>query len=121
MKIMKTHLIITAALKAYLPLATDLGLFLIPKTGLSTSISCGQTVTNTTTTVSQVDQYAYAGTAGQVLSFALWGPVSCNGGNAINADIYSPAGQLLATVNSSCDKGAALNVVLTNSGTYTIL
>ncbi len=83
-------------------------------------IACGQTVTNTTSFKSSMDAYSYLGTAGEVLSFALWGPVECNA-DAMQADIYNPAGQLVATVNSGCASGEAKNLSLTNSGTYTIL
>ena len=98
------------------------GLLCFPKTGLATSISCGQTVVNTTTSNSQMDEYTFAGTAGQMLSFALYGPITCNfGGYAFNADIYNPSGQLVATVVSPCNSGTALNMTLTNSGIYTLL
>jgi len=38
-----------------------------------TAIACGQTVAATTTDNSQMDPYSYLGTAGQMLSLALWG------------------------------------------------
>ena len=110
-----------AAVKAYLVLTAVVGLLLIPTTGLAASISCGQTVSDTTTSASQIDQYTYVGSAGQVLSFALWGPASCNsGGDTTIADIYNPSGQLVASLSSGCG-GAAMDLTLTNTGTFTIL
>ena len=85
-----------------------------------TPVLCGQTVTNITTEPDQVDQYTYAGTAGQVLSLALWGPISCAYDYMV-ADIYNPSGQLIASLYPDCNTGGALNLALTNSGTYKIL
>ena len=116
-----------ATLRAHLYLAAVLGLLLIPRTGWSASISCGQTVTNTTTTVSQIDTYTYAGTAGQVLSVSLWSSLDVNPNNyhPMVADIYSPGGQLVVSVTDTLyyliGSGGAVNVTLTDSGTYTIL
>ena len=112
-----------ATLKTYLYLTAVLGLLLIPRTGLSASISCGQTVANTTTSASQVDQYTYSGTAGQHLVFALYGPLNCYSPyQSMSADIYNPSGQYLDTVTSgNCNTGATIGITLTNSGTYTIL
>ena len=39
----------------------------------------------------------------------------------MNADIYNPSGQLVGTAAGSCNNGGSCNVVLTNTGTYTIL
>jgi hypothetical protein len=77
-----------------------LALLCFPMLGMcQTAITCGQTITNTTTTISQVDQYSYAGTAGQVVSFALWSSYApAGGGPPMVADVYSPTGQLLMTV-----------------------
>ncbi len=86
-----------------------------------TAIACGQTVANTTTYYSQMDPYSYVGTAGQMLSLALWGPATCtSGGDTTVADIYNPSGQLVASLSSGCG-GAAMNLTLTNSGVFTIL
>ena len=90
-----------------------------------TPITCGQTVANTTTTPSQVDQYIFTGTAGQVLSFSLWSSLySC--ANPMVADIYTSGAQLLTTVTAGCEStsyggGGAVRLSLTNSGTYIIL
>ena len=54
-------------------------LLLIPcicRAAIVAPIICGQTVANTTTNAGQVDQYTLTGTAGQVLRFAIWGPVN---------------------------------------------
>jgi hypothetical protein len=105
----------------HLSLAIVLGLLCTPSLGLcQTPIVCGQTVTSTTSSAAQIDQYTFAGTAGQVLSFALWGPISCNNDYMV-ADIYSPTGQLVAGLSSVCNAGNALNLTLTNTGTYTVL
>jgi hypothetical protein len=115
-----------ATLKTYLPLAAVLGLLLIPRMGLAVSISCGQTVENTTTSASQIDQYSYAGSAGQVLSFALFGYTGTTSAS-MEADVYSPGGQLLTSVsvngnaNGGYGDGEAVNLTLTSSGTFTIL
>ena len=86
-----------------------------------TAIACGQTVAATTTDNSQMDPYSYLGTAGQMLSLALWGPATCtSGGDTTVADIYNPSGQLIASLSSGC-YGAAMNLTLTNSGVFTIL
>ena len=80
-------------------------------------------MTTNTSYYSELDAYSYAGSAGQVLSVALWGPTDCGAfteNDSMEADIYSPSGQLLTTLVSGCT-GAALNLTLTNSGTYTIL
>ena len=105
------------ALIVYSHLAAILGLLLIPRTGLSSPISCGQTVSNATTVPTQIDQYSFPGSAGQVLSFAFW---VGNGGNNMQADIYNPGGQLLASL-VDYNGGSALNLTLTNSGIFTIL
>ncbi len=72
-------------LKVYLHLAAVLGLLLIPRPGMAASISCGQTVANTTTTDSQVDQYSFSGSAGQVVSVSIWSSLTDGG---MEADIY---------------------------------
>src|SRR4051794_2267427 len=87
-----------------------------------TPIACGRSVSGVTTIISQVDIYTLNGTAGQKVSFAMYGPITCaNSGHAMDADIYGPDAHLLATIASPCDSGAALSLTLTNSGTYTIL
>ena len=86
-----------------------------------TAIACGQTVAATTTDNSQMDPYSYLGTAGQMLSLALWGPATCtSGGDTTVADIYNPSGQLVASLSSGCS-GAAMKLTLTSSGIFTIL
>src|ERR1022692_1739809 len=115
LKAMKTKTTI-ATLKACSSLMAVLGLLLVPRTGLSASIFCGQTVTTNTSYYSELDAYSYAGSAGQVLSVALWGPTDCGAfteNDSMEADIYSPSGQLLTTLVSGCT-GAALNLTLTN-------
>ena len=89
----------------------------------STPIACGQTVSTNTSYNSEMDAYSYAGTAGQVLSFGLYGPLNYYSPyQAMNADIYSPSGQLVGTVVSGNNNtGGALKVTLTSSGIYTIL
>ena len=65
----------------------------------SRAIPCGQTVSTNTTFKSQMDAFSYAGSAGQVLAVALWGPINCfNGGQAMVADVYNPNGQLMASL-----------------------
>jgi hypothetical protein len=88
-----------------------------------TPITCGQTIASNTVANSENDQYTFAGTAGQELVFALYGPLNCNPPyQTMSADIYSPSGHLLATVTSgNCNTGAAISMTLTNSGTFTIL
>ena len=86
----------------------------------ATSIACGQTVSRATTNEAQVVAYSYIGTAGQTLAFALAGGI--NGADWMVADIYDPAGQLLATLDGGSGRvGHATNLVLTASGTFTIL
>src|SRR5580765_886734 len=41
-------------------------------------ITCGETVTASTTFYTQMDTYRFSGTAGQALSLALWGPIACD-------------------------------------------
>src|SRR5207302_1016270 len=56
--------------------------------------------------------------------FAIWGPVNCGSGFSMAADIYGPGGQHLTSfVSGGCsyENGAAATLMLTNSGTYTIL
>src|SRR5437773_772288 len=86
-----------------------------------TTIVFGQTVSNTTTNRAQFDEYRYAGSAGQVLALGLWGPISCGSGTFMVADIYSPSGQLLRTVQATCVGGGGASLPLTNTGSYTIL
>ena len=78
----------------------------------SQTISCGQTLTNSTSENSEMDAYSFSGTNGQLLSMAFW--VSLGG---FVADIYTPAGQLQGSI--ATDK--ALNLTLTNTGTFTVL
>src|SRR5208283_3279011 len=93
-------------------------LLCLPRTGLSASISCGQTVGNTITNVTQVDQYSYAGTAGQILSigFGSW----TQSGNPMTADIYNPSEQMVTNVAVAND-GKGIRLTLASTGTYTIL
>ena len=88
-----------------------------------TPIVCGQSIASNTVFNSEINAYSYVGAAGQDLSFALYGPLDClSPYQSMNADIYSPSGQYLATVASpNCHAGTAINMTLTNSGTYTIL
>ena len=124
-----THLSARSSLRTFwiLWLSIVLGLLLSPSTALATSISCGQTVANTTANASQVDQYSYVGTAGQVLAVSLWSSLSPNPNffHPMVADIYSPDGQLLISVSQSeyytVGSGGGINLALTNTGTYTIL
>ena len=108
-------------------LSIVLGLLCFPRMGQCQSISCGQTIAHTTTTTSEVDQYSYVGTAGQVLAVSLWSSLSPNPNffHPMVADIYSPSGQLLISVSQSeyytVGSGGGLNLALTNTGTYTIL
>src|ERR1035438_4989248 len=107
-----------ATLITFLPRAAILGLLLVPRMVLSAaSISCGQTVTNTTTIPTHIDQYSFAGTAGQVVSIAF----SWTSGSGGTADIYTPSGQIWTNVLADSNGGHAINVTLPASGTYTIL
>ena len=90
----------------------------------STPIACGQTVTGSTAHQSEMDGFSYTGTAGQLLAVALWGYANCTYHYAMAADIYSPSGQLLTTFSAgscSSDSGASGTLLLSSSGTYTIL
>jgi type II secretory pathway component PulC len=97
----------------------------------SRGISCGQTLASATTNNSEMDAYSYTGSAGQVLSFALWSSLGAGEeqGDPMVADIYSPGGQLLTSAVANAyylgggayQGGGAVNLTLTNSGTYTIL
>jgi len=83
----------------------------------SKSLACGQTVTTNTSFNTQMDAYSYTGTAGQMLSFALfWG--CCAGTEA--ADIYNPSGQWVTNVTAG-NGGNAIALTLPSSGIYTIL
>ncbi len=106
--------------------AAVLALLLIPMKSfaLTAPITCGQVVGNTTTTANQIDQYTYTATAGQQLSFALWGPSDRSERYSMVADIYTPGGQLITTLvvgYRSIDRGASQLLTMTNGGTYTIL
>ncbi|PWU17169.1 MAG: hypothetical protein C5B50_11815, partial [Verrucomicrobia bacterium] len=101
------------------------GLILIPQmglAGLNGTISCGQTVSNTTTNSGQVDQFSFSGAAGQMLSVGFWWSYcNVNFQASGTADIYyNPSGQLVATVSAYCG-GNATSLTLSNTGTYTIL
>jgi hypothetical protein len=78
----------------------------------SQRLSCGQTLTNSTSFYSEMDAYSFSGTSGEELSLAMWA-----GALGMVADIYTPAGQLLASVSTD----TATNLTLTNTGTFTIL
>ncbi len=86
-------------------------------------ISCGQTLASSTTNNSEMDAYSFVGSAEQIVSVSIWSSLTDGG---MEADIYNPNGKLLASLtaafqNSSGNSGAALNLTLTNSGTFTIL
>ena len=84
-----------------------------------TPIACGQSIASNTVVNTEIDQYTYAGTSGQVVSVAFfWGTAYDN--EYGEADIYSPNGQLLTSLVVASG-GTAANLTLTNSGTYTIL
>jgi hypothetical protein len=89
----------------------------------STPITCGQTISASTSFDSQINAYSYDGTAGQELVFALYGPLNCGSPyQTMSADIYDPEGQYLkSVVSGNCNTGAAIGMTLTNAGTYTIL
>ena len=80
-----------------------LGLLFFPRFAqCQTAIACGQTIAGATTTPSQVDQYGYAGRAGQVISVSLWSSLSANGNfYPMVAEIYNPSGQFLMTLSDS--------------------
>jgi hypothetical protein len=83
----------------------------------SSNISCGETLSAGTGFNSETDAYAYAGTAGQLLSLSFyWSDINQFG----EADIYNPSGQLVTNV-SARDGGSAVGFSLPASGTYTIL
>ena len=88
-----------------------------------TPIVCGQTVATNTSYNTEMDAYSYAGTAGQIVSFGLYGPINrYSPYQAFNADIYTPGGQLVSTVASgNFNTGGANTVTLPVSGVYTIL
>src|SRR5205809_387234 len=110
----KTQILIYCVLTAWLSI--------IATASAQTPILCGQTIATNTTVVTQNDQYTYSGSAGQILAFALVGWTDPNHGQWMVADIYSPSGQLVGSVDGgSSFVGHALNLALTNSGTYTIL
>ncbi len=102
-------------------LSVVLGLLWFPRLGLcQTPIACGQTITGSTTSSSQIVVYSYNGTAGKILSFALDGFGNCFNGDQVEADIYDPNGKLLTTLGGACGPQAA-NLTLALSGTFTIL
>ncbi|MGD0650272.1 MAG: hypothetical protein ABSA97_03880 [Verrucomicrobiia bacterium] len=82
-----------------------------------TPIACGQTITNRISAPSEIDQYTYSGTVGQSLVFGFSG--DCPNGQGAQADVYNPSGQIIASL-STCGTLSS-NVVLSASGTYTIL
>ena len=101
-------------------------LVLTPKTTLAASILCGQTVTNTTTSPSQIDQYTFSGNAGQVISVSLYSSLDGASNSKMVADIYDPNGNLVTTASAGSQGfsdagGGATNLTLAVGGTYTIL
>jgi ribosomal protein S6E (S10) len=86
----------------------------------SRTISCGQTVTTNTSLLTEMHAYNYTGTAGQQLTFAFYGAIA--GADCMLADIYSPSGQLLTSIDGGSDGvGHTVSLTLTNSGTFTIM
>jgi hypothetical protein len=103
-------------------LSVVLGLLWFPRLGLcQTPIACGQTITGSTTSSSQIVVYSYNGTAGKILSFALDGFGNCFNGDQVEADIYDPNGKLLTTLGgclrpTSCEFDAGTQRNLHNLG-----
>src|ERR1017187_413795 len=90
--------------------------------GCGRPIACGQTVGTNTTYSGQSDAYSYTGSAGQVLALGLWGPISCGSpARFMAADVYSPSGQLLTTLQALCNGGGGGSLPLPSTGNYTIL
>src|SRR5437879_6095879 len=75
-----------------------------------TPIVCGQTIATNTSSGAQIDQYVYFGTAGEVLSFALWGPINCYNEDYMVADIYNTSNVFVTRLPALCSGGAALNL-----------
>jgi hypothetical protein len=95
-------------------LSVVLGLVCFPSHGLcQTRIACGQIVSHTTTTDSEVDQYTYAGTAGETISLAFWWS---NGSGYGQASIYDPTGQFLTDVTGD-NSGGSTTLKLPSTGT----
>src|SRR2546426_255871 len=104
---------------AHLRLAIIFGLICLPIVTLGqTAISCGQTITSSISEASEIDQYTYSGTAGELIRFAFYAPVDCYYGNQHTAEIYNPSGQLIATLN---DCGLRSTILTIGTGTYLIL
>src|ERR1017187_7058865 len=90
--------------------------------GCGRPIACGQTVGTNTTYSGQWDAYSYTGSAGQVLALGLWGPISCGSpARFMAADVYSPSGQLLTTLQALCNGGGGGSLPLPSTRHYTIL
>ena len=113
------------AWRAAMGLLVAAGLLCLPRAVLSASISCGQTIATNTTSPSQVDQYIFFGSAGQVISVSLWSALGYSYGHPMVADIYNSSGFLAtATANDQANPGSsgrAVNLTLTNSDIYTVL
>ena len=96
------------------------GAVCLARVGLcQTPIACGQTVTGKTMTGSQMDQYSYAASAGQLLIVALNSGDDCCGNRFIQADIYDPNGQLWKSITPGGPPSISVSPTLT--GTYSIL
>jgi hypothetical protein len=86
-----------------------------------TPIDCGQPISSNTVSDSEFDQYTYAGTAGQQLVVAFWSySLSGANGQTMEADIYTPGGQLVTNVASTTG-GSVINWTVPSTTNYTLL
>jgi hypothetical protein len=82
-----------------------------------TPITCGQTVSGSTTTSSQTNTYSFAGSAGQTFIFAFYWSSAEPG----SADIYFPGTNTPGTnMTAAATGGNAITVTLPSDGAYTI-
>jgi len=100
---------------SHLHLALLLGLFLVPRMGMATTISCGQTIYGAINTGGQTDSYIFSGTAGDVVVISAHHHGSSN--LSVWADVYNPVG----TYIGSAHEGNSGSLTLPTTGTYTIL
>src|SRR5664280_2826892 len=84
-----------------------------------TPIACGQTITNTLGSIGEIDAYTFNGDAGDVVVMQVTG-LSPNLCAAVS--LADPSGNRIGTTGGGggiCN-GTSSNIVLTNTGTYTL-
>jgi YD repeat-containing protein len=106
------------AAKKRISLSLFFVLLLLPSPGFSQTISCGQTITDSISTVGEKDEYTFTATAGDKVTLRL---VVTSGGMNPYLELYDPANTKIASNYSYSGNYTYIDKALTSGGTYRIV